>query len=545
MAKLPEIKYSIGVQSLGREDIHAPGRLAAAKINSARQIADAAMSFERTVAASEYTKIMGETRTSISDLYDTIVSKEAFTSSEVPEYVSGIERYETVVGSDGQEIIRERVIPASEVRMKWFEQGLKNITNSAVKSSQAPTARTRIRDDLRANINPAAYNQMLTYNRAAFKEEQLAILDSTLQQAVVDGDRLGAEATLARYLVSGMIGAADFEVRQLDISQKMDIEAYSQQIFNAEDEAVLDDLYSQLGDNQSLTMPGESDMTPEQRRYLRQSIDRQEAVFDEERKERHERNDQEGMSMFFEGSLSHGWLNDMAINDGLSPGSLRSLKGLLDTGGRGQSIRDHVMSPFRRQIQRRMYTPEFGEQMSEVVRDVRTGLRGSNVLNPEEQRSLIEYSQNIENQLRATPEIKAAVTMIRAVVGLPEDPDAFMGMPYSQEAIRAREMNAEFQLDLYNYIDEFGAEAKPIEFVGKNKSRYEKKEDPDTSTLQQKLTSNPKFAAYALGPVYSPELTISTAYRDFKRGMLNDEDMYELWNLVYGNVIDIDLLENM
>ena len=51
MAKLPEIKYSTSVQSLGREDVGAPGRLAAAKIGAAQSIFEGVKAVERTLAA--------------------------------------------------------------------------------------------------------------------------------------------------------------------------------------------------------------------------------------------------------------------------------------------------------------------------------------------------------------------------------------------------------------------------------------------------------------------------------------------------------------
>ena len=164
MPKLPDIRYSTNVQSLGREDVGAPGRLAATQIQTAQSLLGNVKEVERMYAATEYTKQMSQARNSINELYNTVVSKEAFTSSEIPEFVTGIERYETVTDAEGVEIVQERIIPASEVREAWFKQGMQNITNTTLQGAKMPTARTRISNELKTTIGPAAYSQLLAYN---------------------------------------------------------------------------------------------------------------------------------------------------------------------------------------------------------------------------------------------------------------------------------------------------------------------------------------------------------------------------------------------
>ncbi len=545
---MPEIKFTTGVQSLGREDIGAPAREAAAQIGVKDALVGGVLQLERAVSAAQYTKQMSEARNSIAELYDAVVSQESFMSSEIPEYVTGFERYEEKVGTDGSVTIVEKRIPASEIREEWFRQGLLNITNAAVKGSTAPTARSRISTELKASIGPAAYNQLLTYNRAAAKEERLAILDAAVQDGITKGDRIGVEAVLERGRLTGEISQADFEVRQLQASQDLDTEAYLQGIFNAEDESDLEELYSQLGNNESLTMPGESDMTPEQRRYLRQSIDRQEAVFDEARKERYADNDQIGMAMFLEGTLTNSWLKRMAITDGMSGSTIRALYNMLDSGGRGQDVRENIMAPFRRDIQRKMYTPEFGVQVSEIVREMRTGLMRSPVLNPKEVSVLVEYAQKVQLDLNTSPEIKTAVKNIRASVGLPIDEDAYQDAAggYGPEMVLMRRAEADFKTALFAYIDEFGAEGNVLEFVERNKKNYIYTEDDDQKNRIKTRIENSRFKGYAaFSPLFDTNLTIRNAYKDFNRGTLSEEDMFDLWNMMYGDAIDIDLLENM
>ncbi len=78
MATLPKITYSTNVASLGREDIGQPGREAAAEIGAINTAVQGVVDFEKTVAAAQYTKQMSTARNSINELYDTIISKDAF-----------------------------------------------------------------------------------------------------------------------------------------------------------------------------------------------------------------------------------------------------------------------------------------------------------------------------------------------------------------------------------------------------------------------------------------------------------------------------------
>ena len=62
----PKIQSSTNVQSLGREDVGAPGRQAAAEIGAKDALVEGVLGVERAVAASQYTKQMSNARNSIS-----------------------------------------------------------------------------------------------------------------------------------------------------------------------------------------------------------------------------------------------------------------------------------------------------------------------------------------------------------------------------------------------------------------------------------------------------------------------------------------------
>ena len=549
MATLPQIKYTSGVQSLGREDISAPGRKARARAQAASEVVAGLEEFERTVAATEYTKQMSSARNSIADLYDTVTSKESYTSSEIPEYISGIERYEEVPDADGQMIVRERIIPASEIRAKWFEQGLQNITNASVKGSKTIIARKRISQELRTSIGPAAYNQLLTYNRAAMKKENLAIMDASIQEAVINGDRLGMEETLFRFLASGEISKADYETRKLKASQDLDIEAYTSGIFESEDLSDLEEVESQIDVNLSLTKPGEepSDMTPAQRRSLRASITNQRSALERVRKETYTENEQEGTALALSGELTDAWLIDMAINDGLEGSAIRALDNMRDQGSSGSVVRSAVVADQKRAIQRALYFPEFGQQVSNLTQEVKNGLIRNEHLNGAEIDQLMAYANTVEKQIRDNPEYKTALVTMRGAVGLPEDELAYENLQFSMDpnAVLARKAYADFQKSLFNYIDEFGVEANVLEFVERNKERFDYLANPEMRDNVKHKVEQSRFKGYALGPLFDSDVIMKNAYVDHLQGKRTDEDMFDLWNILYGDAVDMAFFEGL
>lgn len=548
MARLAPIQYRTGVQSLGRHDVSQPAREFAAESQVIEAAVSGVQQIERAAAASEYTRQMSDARNSINELYNTLFSKEAFRSSEVPEFVSGIERYETIVQPDGSELVQERIIPATEIREAWFKQGMQNIINSSVQTSNT-TARSRISQELRTAIGPAAYNQMMTANRAAQKQERLAILDAAVQKGVLEGDRLGVEQTLYRFLITGEISKKDYEVRKLTASQDLDIEAYSQEIFAAEDESELEELYARLGQNDSLTRPGESDMTVEQRRFLRQSVDRQQQIFDDERKERHVATEQDAVVRLNDGRLTKNWITTQLVNDNLERAAAMSLLNAMEeSGSRGTNIREGIVNPWRRRIQLELYRTEFGIQTSELAQNLKSEVLNNGVLNGREIEALIDYVTKVEKQIRDTPEMRTAITAMKAATGMPEGEEAFDNLSRSRDPTAAliRKAYAEFEKALYNYVDEFGVEASPLEFVERNKDRFDYLSDPDKVDEVENKVMNSRFKAYRGGdPVFNPDITMRNAWRDFLAGDIEEEDVFDLWNILYGTAVDIDLLENM
>ena len=536
------IQFTQPVQSLGREDVNAPGRVAMARANAATKIAVGLEDLEKTVAAHQYTENMSTARNSINELYDTVVSKEVFSSSEVPDFVTGFERYEEIVGRNGEILVQERQILGSEIREKWFKQGLQNIANVAVQSSTAPTARKRISTELRTAIGPAAYNQLLTYNRVAAKKERMATLDATIQTAVVNGDRLGVEAALSRYWASGDITRDDYEARKLDASQNLDIEAYSQDIMQAQDIGQLETIYDSISLNKSLTMPGESDLTAAQRNTLRASASTARSKLVTERKEMQSENEREGLALYTEGQLTLGWIRGHMRNETMERAAGQSLLGLLEGGRAATDLDPLKVSSWQAEAQSRLMFTDFGTQTSDVATAMKRELQTSDLSGIERQK-VYDYIDKVSNNITNNPEYKQALSSIRAFTGMPEDANmqVITAMIASGTYGDIASLNAEFSNALFQYIDEFGAEAKPFEFVQKNKSNYEVEDRKKAKQLRFE-EAFPELVSPAPTPT-NPKVILHNLYELYIDGGSSDSELEqtiaEVYTFWYGTALDI------
>ncbi len=551
MPKLPEIRYSTNVQSLGREDIHAPGRLAAARTGAAQSIFEGIKAAERSFAAAEYTKQMSQARNSISELYDAVTSKEAYTASEIPEFVTGIERFETVTTPEGVETVQERIIPASEVREQWFKQGMQNITNGAVKGTKTPTARTRISNELKTSIGPAAYNQLLQYNRTAVKKEQLAILDASVQEGIINGDRLAVEETLYRFLISGTISKDDYEVRKLTASQNLDIEAYSQQIIDAEDTGDLETVWDEMNSGMSPTKAGTepSDMTPGQRRSLRAHINAQRLIFDREKTEKTLETERQGTILLNNGQLTAKWINEQLAAGDIERPAAMALMNSMDSGASGSVKRDAVVASYQSQILNSLVSPEFGIQISDVASDWKKQINEDQFLNGLEKEELYKYVTDFENNVANNPQYKQAVRFIRNITGIPEgDVPAIVYQQLGTVKIQ-REIFNDLLTGLVNYMDEFGAEAEPLDWVVKNKENYMAL-DPDRPnevySLSKRLKKNFPDLPVPDDNVDRDDIMAKGFNIYYQPGVaLSEKKIFDLWQILYDTSVDLSMWENL
>ncbi len=548
---MPEIRFTTNVASLGREDISAPGRLAAARIQTAATMTQGVLEIERAVSAAQYTKQMSQARNSINELYDSVVSQESFMSSEIPEYVSGFERYEEEVGPDGQMVIVERRIPASEIREQWFRQGMLNITNAAVKGSSAPTARSRISQELRTSIGPAAYNQLLTYNREAAKKERLATLDAAVQDSVINGDRLEMERVLFRFFAAGEISKGDYESRKLGASQDLDIEAYSQEITQASDVSDLDNIWEDMNLGLSPTKPGneQSDMTPQQRRQLRAHINSQRTVFERAKTEAVLETEREGTRILIAGGNVAVWADRMLAKGDIERPAAMALISAAASGAGGRAKRPAVIGAYQSKILNDIISPEFGTQVSDIRIQWQKDINADTFINGEEKEELFEYVASIENNLTNNPRYRQAAKTISAVTGVPEDMSTRQiarEKARGNFAIQEAAYN-DFMTGLVNYVDEFGVEGDPMDWVNRNSNRYNRvdKENtlfnrvnqafPELMITGENITDQNRDAvmAEAYGLYFRPGERSS------------EEKLFDLWQMLYDTSIDLSEWENL
>ncbi len=553
--KLPGIVYSTNVASLGRHDVNNPIREANAKIAAAEQVATTAANIERIMAASEYTRNIGKAKTDIIDLYDQVTAKELFHVDDIPDYVD-FEAFEKGLDDQGNVIDIEReFIPATEVSEEWFRRGAKHISQVIAGNTLTGIARKRLDLEINGSIAPAAYGNLVSHNRATERKERLAELDYALQSNVVAGDRLGAEAVLSRYLASGLITKEDYRVRQLRTSQDLDIEAYSKGIAQASGEWEVDEIEAELNTNRSITTPGdvESDLTYTQRQSIRSSINARRVQFDKERRERHTDTAQQFTGDAIDNILHESMISEAVRNDDLDHPTARALTSMIQDSQSSSSssiIRSVVIAEHKAVLQRDIYFPAFGIQSTDVVQESKLNITLNETLNGSEKGVLLEYADKLGKSLRNTPEFNMAIRAIRGAVGLPEGQEAYDAIEYAfltPTAVLSMKANVDFQQALFNYIDEFGAEANVMEFVERNKSTYDYQTKPDEVDRRWTQLSNSPYSAYMPPSPTSanPDMVIKAAYDDFRAGKRTDEELFDIWNILFGTAVNIPFLKGL
>lgn len=562
MAKLPEIRYSTNVASLGRHDVTLPGKVANAKIAAANELATTVQNIEKIVAVSEYTKNIGKAKTEIVDLYDQVTAKELFHIDDIPDYVD-FKAFETGLDDQGNVVEVEReFIPAIEISEEWFKRGAKNISEAITSNTITGIARKRLDLEINGSISPAAYGNLVAHNRATERKEKLAELDYALQDSIVAGDRFGAERVLTRYLASGLITKEDYRVRQLQTSQNLDIEAYTKGIAQAEGVWAVDEMEDQLNLNLSITtlddqgrvVEVESDLTYAQRQSIRTSINARRTQFDKERNERHTETAQQFTGMAIDGVLHESMISKAVRDDDLDDPTARALSNMIQashTSASASIVRAEVVAAHKAILQREIYFPVFGVQSSDMVQESKRNIIQNNILNGAEKDLLLTYTDKLEGALRTTPEFATAIKSIRAAVGLPEGEEAYDAMTMAfltPTAILSMKANADFQQALFNYIDEFGAEANVSEFVERNKKVYDYQTNPDELDRRWTQISNSPYAGYIVQGMLgsrNPDVVMKAAYNDWKSGIRTEEELFDIWNIMYGDAVSLPFLKGL
>ena len=392
---------------------------------------------------------------------------------------------------------------------------------------------------------------MLAYNRAAVKKENLAILDSSVQSSVINGDRVGMEETLFRFLASGDISKADYENRKLAASQDMDIEAYSQQITRAEDTGDLDDIWDNVGLGMSPTkLDGSpSDTTSEQRRSMRAHINSQRSRLEAQEHEDIMATEREGGALLAEGRMGANWVRDHLRDGSIErPAAMALLSAARDTTSATSSVvRSGAISAYQDSYIQALMSPQFGEQVSDIARTIKKELNANTHLNGAEKAKLYDYVVKFENSIDNNPQFVQAKKYISSSTNVPENIDAYTGMQQAALGITKLQKAAhnDFLTGLVLYMDEFGSEADPMEWVARNEGRYNRVGDePDKAvTLNARLTREFPELTVPDGKLTEQNrdsIMFDAATKYYQPGnRASQEKMFDIWSMLYDTALDL------
>lgn len=250
--RLPGVQYR-GVRQLGRYDRRGPiereaigARAATGAAEALGAAGDIVDSIYETHAASQYDQLMSELSRKESELRSLVSSSPVLDPNvtPVPDWVE-VETTETVVGADGREVTRPRVIPMWEVGSEVYDGTMRKLVGNVSDRASNPLARTQLARksrDLVAQYAPAVKAKQLEH----FKDHTkgLATLSST--DYIMAGDEQSARNVWLRMFHTGLIDGAELTDRLVEIGERIDEGIIVTQLQEATTEDELEALATQV-----------------------------------------------------------------------------------------------------------------------------------------------------------------------------------------------------------------------------------------------------------------------------------------------------------
>lgn len=481
--KLPK-PVQLGVQSLGREDVAAPGAVARAKaaeadawtgvfdkatnaiveIETRQNEADAELALSERITQDR--KFIGETKAwmesnpvidlSRNDIPDN-VRKEAEMYAKVNKITDGrINTSDVIVAvteqtfratrDDSHNILKDHV-GDEKLRARYNAALTDTWTNGAIDSVR--TQATQRMDALRAN----AEVQLNAAISARDEEQAIKIITDSEQNGIWMPAEAGKKLSAVRSTIDYMK------------ANDMLMGATTQhQIDNAED-------YIDT-----------SRVTPEQRVTLNKlSVQRQNHMHTMSTREQAV-NYGEGQRLLTQNKLSKDWIVDMLGKQKISGAHANTLRNALDKPS--PLVSDpYIVDSLKRKIVSLRY-PQPGDdpatttqRAAEVRKEVfgaftGTGPRGEELakkLTADDFDDLTKLIDEYENTAlgKGGQQYQTAVRTIKALTGYSDVVSAMVGGKYPQG-----EAYAAFTTELQAYMDQEGANARPMEFIQANKARF-------------------------------------------------------------------------
>lgn len=243
-------------------------------------------------------------------------------------------------------------------------------------------------------------------------------------------------------------------------------------------------------------------MAPETMRTLNVQADKRIAEFEQERSDKHKRFGAELTSVFFEGDLTIDAVNSALESDKIDRPTAMILYNAMNSGGSTKASNEFTLSTWRNEIIKLPYTGNKAtvsgkaEYLKLAIQMEAMGLNPNGTptgrdpgISGTDAETLIE---DIDKKVKTTLKTKGyddAWDMVKSHSGVKDEFGSLFG---NQSQINAA---IAFKQALVQYTDQYGIDAKPVEFFNANKASFapENYEDPVNQEFVEFLPQASQF----------------------------------------------------
>ena len=529
--KLPGVQYG-PVRSLGREDTGGPLAVAGAEyqtvqawartLDTAAGVANAAY---KANAAAEFDSAMASVKRREAEVRALLTAGPTIDAEQtpIPEWVQ-VARTEQRLDPEGNQVtVPRRFYNTHEVAMQVYDGMAERSQQIALEQVKNPLARARLEQKLPTLSQfDTGRRQVQAQAIKYFRDQNLALVDVAIEEQVQALDEAGARATLTRAFATGLIDPKEYPARMKAIQERIDGARYADMILNAREEGELEQVESyvtngvipDIDPNTGRLVFRQSRLDADKQMALARNLEAQRDRMDERRTERHEANMVQASARFITGQLRTQDVLELLEADDIDHKQALSMANAIRT--RARETPTHLKSNpvaldyFRRRIRSLRHLGP-GERVEARRREIESDLQaaqsglyvngdpyGGIRVNGTDYGTLSGELGNEMQRGAARQDYKQALGLIRSHT---QYSDMMAGLEGSQPRVRAY---GDFVRGLDDYMDRTGVEARPIEWVERNKGGYDIEEYAGTNRANF-LKAYPQYQRFAEDIDYSKD----------------------------------------
>lgn len=388
--------------------------------------------------------------------------------------------------SGGTKTIPRDAVPTYEVGGPWLAQRMTSIRDSALSNLKDARSKKKFASEW-ALIDAKATSSNASNMRELFIADKRGGYELNREQFVQLGDEENARALAFQAFASRIITADQLASDLETIGQDIDLGYYGQRIAVADDAPDLDMLIEQSEAGVILDAQGEprkARLTPDQLWTVRQRANTKRQQLDKARDEVHRAGAVEGTTRFMDGSLTVGWLREQVAIDKLSHTQALNFEQKLHTRATSTttSTNPEALNSFRVKIRNLRWQSGGAGRVSQRYTELRDELYlAANGITPDgysvrpqlsisgkDYNTLMGELDSERGRIDDDPTYKQAVDSIRSTTGV------VPGLDFGLEGNAGRLLAYDAaKRGLDDYIDRYGAEAKPLDWVRDNRELFD------------------------------------------------------------------------